>query len=100
LEEQRKIINGFKQELSEIKSKLDIIYENYQSIREILECARNIREKEGWSAVKKCNVQKYNPREGVIYIRVGDTELPLSIRHTLESQILEFEKEKGELEKK
>jgi predicted ribosome quality control (RQC) complex YloA/Tae2 family protein len=100
LEEQRKIIDGFKRELSEIESKLNMIYENYQSIQEILECARNTREKEGWSAVEKCNVQNYDPRKGVIYIKVGDTELPLSIRHTLESQILELEKEKGELEKK
>ncbi|MEM1638878.1 MAG: ribosome rescue protein RqcH [Desulfurococcaceae archaeon] len=100
IEGQKKIIDEFQRKLDEIKKKLSVIYENYQLVQEILECARSIREKEGWSEIKKCNVSSYDPRGGLIHIRIRDVEIQLSIRSPLEHQVLELERTKGEIEKK
>lgn len=100
IDEQKRSINEFQVELNEVKRKLQTIYENFHLIQEILECARRVRELEGWSEVRKCNISSYDPGKGLIFVKIDNAEISLSVRSSLDQQVLELEKIKGELEKK
>jgi len=100
VEELERAIKGYQEELEAISSKLSLVYENYSHLMEVLECARRARSEKAWEHVLECGVSGFDEHRGVIRVRVRDVELELSVRKSLEEQVLELEKQRGELWKK
>lgn len=100
LEEHKKIVEKYSLELNEIRDLLSFIYNNYTHILQVLNCSKTMKKEYGWEAVYKCGVKKYMEKQGLILVEIGNREIALSIRESLESQVLKLEKKRGELEKK
>lgn len=100
IREQEKLIEEYEKEYEYISKILDLIYTNYSYLSEIHECARRVVKTKSWDSIKECNMEKYNPSTGSLYIKFDGQEVELSIIETLDKQILDLEKRKGEVEKK
>lgn len=101
LEEQKRVIENYREELEKVRGVLNLIYGNYAVLQEALECAQRALDQGSWEKVSECKVlSSYDPRRGLIRVKVDSTEVELSVRKTLEAQVVELEKKRGELEKK
>jgi predicted ribosome quality control (RQC) complex YloA/Tae2 family protein len=97
VEEQVKSIEELRREYSEIAETLRAIYENYNYIYEVFECAVKVRSARGWEAVRECGPLRVERDQGLVCIELPAREVCLSIRKSLEEQVVELEKKRGEL---
>ncbi|MGC8982206.1 MAG: ribosome rescue protein RqcH [Desulfurococcaceae archaeon] len=101
VEEQEKAVAEYRQKLEELSKRLSIIYENYAVLEEKIECARRVRAERGWQAVGSfCGIDSYDEKKGLLVVRVGETDLVFSIRADFKTQVIELERERGDVEKK
>ncbi|MEM3926606.1 MAG: ribosome rescue protein RqcH [Desulfurococcaceae archaeon] len=101
INEQEAVIRRYEEELNAISNKLRLIYENFESVQRILDCSVLTREKKGWeSVISECGVKSFDRAKGVIYVEIGEVIVDLSIRRSLEDQLIELERNRRELEKK
>ncbi|MEM0341836.1 MAG: ribosome rescue protein RqcH [Desulfurococcus sp.] len=102
IKRQEEIIAEYNNEIENIESILQTIYSNYHVVEEILECARETREKKGWEhIVEECNgVIEVRKDKGVIVVKLSEKTLELSIREDLSRQVIELERKRGELVRK
>ncbi|MEM2009856.1 MAG: ribosome rescue protein RqcH [Thermosphaera sp.] len=99
---QQDIISKHEGKLNEVINKLSLIYDNYQTLEELLDCAKKVRDEKGWEYVKESckgivNVVK---DKGEVEVLLNGSRVALSLRAPLEKQVIELEKTKGELKKK
>ncbi len=100
IEEQLENIERLKREYGDISEILKTIYENYNYIYEIFECVVRTRNMRGWEAIGECGSLRVDQSRGVVCVDFPAREICLSVRKTLEEQIIELEKRRGELASK
>jgi len=101
IEELRNSINKYTEEMHRIELILNRIYENYESLEKILECARRVREKHGWDLIPvKCGVSRVIKDKGFIMVRVNGVDIPLDIRLDIWGNVNMLAKKRGELKGK
>ncbi|WP_248784104.1 ribosome rescue protein RqcH [Desulfurococcus mucosus] len=99
IKRQEEVIRGYREEVEKIGRILQLIYGNYASVDEALECARSTRAAKGWEHIAKdCpGVVGVYKDKGIVVLRVNGEVLELSIRKGLDKQVVELEKKRGEL---
>ena len=100
IEEQLENIERLKREYSDISEVLKTIYENYNYIYEIFECVVRTRDTRGWGALSECGLLRADQSRGVVCVDLPAREVCLSVRKTLEEQVIELEKRRGEIASK
>ncbi|MEM4061939.1 MAG: ribosome rescue protein RqcH [Desulfurococcaceae archaeon] len=98
--EHEKLVEEYRRDLEDVVRVLNLIYENYVTLENTVECARKARAERGWSAVRECGVESYDEKTGLIVVRVSGVELKFSVRAGFAEQVVELERKRGELEKK
>lgn len=100
IEEQEKLVEDYRRKMEDVDKLLNVIYENYAYLEEIIECVRRLRASRGWNAVIECGVKGYRESDGVVQVEIGGQTLEFSIREEFSRQVVELVKKRGELEKK
>jgi len=100
IEEQLKRIEELKKEYEEINEALKAIYENYSHVYNVFECILRVKNTRGWSALGECGVLRADQKRGLVCFVLLNREVCFNIRKSLEQQIIELEKRRGELSEK
>lgn len=101
IEELRSSISKYMDEIRKIELILNRIYENYEALEKILECARRVREKHGWNLIPvKCGVSRIIKDKGIIVVKINDIDIPLDIRLDVWGNTNTLARKRGELKGK
>jgi predicted ribosome quality control (RQC) complex YloA/Tae2 family protein len=99
-EEQAENIEKLRKEYEDVCGVLRAIYENYDYVHKILECVLQAKKTSGWEAVKECGSLRVDRSRGLVCLNLLSREICLSVRKSLNEQVIELEKRKGELASK
>jgi len=99
IERQRRVIEDLIKEMELYNKYYELLVNNYLTIEEILNCAKETRESYGWEyIIDKCTgIVKTVKEKGLIYIKLDDFEIPLDIRKDTWSNILSYKIKVGEI---
>jgi predicted ribosome quality control (RQC) complex YloA/Tae2 family protein len=100
IEEQAENIEKLRKEYEDVCGVLRAIYENYDYVHKILDCVLQARKTSGWEAVKECGSLRVDRSRGLVCLNLLSREICLSVRKSLNEQVIELEKRKGELASK
>lgn len=100
VEEQLKSIEELRREYEEVSEELREIYENYNYVYNVFECVLRVKNTHGWGALDECGVLHTDQRRGLVCLGLPSRVVCFDIRKSLEEQIVELEKRRGELSEK
>ena len=100
VEEQLKNIKELRREYEEVIETLRAIYENYNYVYDVFECVLRVKNTRGWGALSECGALRADQRKGLICLSLLSKEICFNIRKSLEEQVIELERRRGELSEK
>ncbi len=100
IEEQIENIERIRREYEDVSGALRVIYENYSYVNEIFNCVIQVKRTCGWEAVGECGPLRVDQNRGVVCLDLHGREVCLSVRKSLDEQVVELEKKRGELASK